>query len=451
MPNFYTPMLGVELKTVSDDGIMKVYELHENDMVTGLKYMCDGEEVSIDGIIDAIPVVRKNVYSTTGQIIDGRSTSPDSQPGTCPTSLTAPYTLGLTGMVIDVATAMKSKHVYVRFDDIIEIGEIAATETKVTPEDLPAGGLTEVLTSAEVGATVSLSEGVYENTSALTIDKSITLVGPNDVPQKPIATNSSAAVAALAEGDGAATTIDMPGAVITGDITVNAPGAEVVFRGLSFTGKTFPVIAAADKVSFINCRFDKLAPTDAKTYLIKTTSTDPMKLTIQGCYFGPVDPTATGKLYNLFELNAPLVSGSSFVNNYFDLDHCAHNSINVYACVNNATITISDNHSVKSAAMVRLGIKEDRTCKIVCDGNSYDTTDVPEWAGLMTIQPYGKVTTSMANWTVLINNTVAKEYPDQLAVIYFGKNDLTYSKEVLPKVYVNNVETECPIVNDQTA
>lgn len=430
------PSVEVLLKIISEENVMSQYTIREGDKLTGLTYMEKGEEVTVDGIVDAILVDKQQSPVGVGTILDGRSTNPEISGEVCPVSRTTPFVLTASGMIVDIASALHSKHILVKFADVVSIGSVAATNKIVTPESLPEGGVAAVLAEVEEGATITLAAGSYAATEALTIDKSVAFVGPNDVPQGPIKARSA----------------ELPGAVMDAPITIDNPEAEVSFRGLTFTGATFPVVNAAKEVSFVNCRFEGQNPTAAKTYGIKTAvSETPIKMTVSGCYFGAPVADATGKLYNLFELNTPLASGSSFRDLYFDVDGCTHNFINIYDCADNAVVTIDNCYAAVSKNMIRLGVKGAKAIKLNINNCSYAETDQDvAWAGVMLMQPYGKATTDMSKWVININKLDNKSGVDQVAYLYFGKTDMPYDETKLPSMFVDGVAYEYPIINDQT-
>ena len=71
--------------------------------------------------------------------------------------------------------------------------------------------------------------------------------------------------------------------------------------------------------------------------------------------------------------------------------------------------------------------------------NSYDSTDVGEYAGLVLIQPYGQATTSMKNVVINIDDTINNSGEEQLWYYYAGMKDAQLAIEDRPKVYINGV------------
>lgn len=227
----------------------------------------------------------------------------------------------------------------------------------------------------------------------------------------------------------------------TKPVVINAPEKDIVFDGCDFTEEALISVIAANSVAFRNCRFYGLIPNAAKTYGIKVDKAAEVKLVIENCFFGANPKVDSNKLYNLLELTGKLKDGSSISSNYFAADCCTHNQINVYAVTDGATIKLNKNEAVYSGNLVRIGIQGEPVCTIEMIGNKYHTTDPSEdgaWAGLVLIQPYGKVTTSFNNMTVQIKETVNLSDNDQVIYLYAGGSDTKFNKETsYPKVYID--------------
>ena len=238
--------------------------------------------------------------------------------------------------------------------------------------------------------------------------------------------------------------------VLGGKLTISA-GANVVFDGVTFNKDALIVAPGGGELTIRNCRMlDLNLPETGKLYPIMTTGdTDPIKLSITNTFFGDNvgDGSESGKVYNLMELNAPMADGSVISNNYFSNACQTHNSINVYAAVEDATITISNNYWEKSANAIRIGVKGEPRVTFFIENNIYNSTDEdePNWAGLVLIQPYGTKTTSMALMTVIINNT--KHFDEyQIWYKYAGSNDMQFTDNNVPTVIVDGVTELQPIV-----
>lgn len=140
--------------------------------------------------------------------------------------------------------------------------------------------------------------------------------------------------------------------------------------------------------------------------------------------------------YNAMELNVALANGSSISGNKFDLV-CNHNIINIYDVEDGAVININDNIFEKAANGIRIGIKGDKRCTINIKRNTYKSTDIGEYAGLVLIQPYAKATVSMKNVVINIDDTVNESTEEQLWYYYAGVGDTQLAVEDRPKVYIN--------------
>lgn len=172
----------------------------------------------------------------------------------------------------------------------------------------------------------------------------------------------------------------------------------------------------------------------------------PMQLVVDGCYFG----NNTG-VYNVFELNTPLKTGTSISNNYFSAAVGSHNIINIYSVEDGAVININDNYFEMSASAARIGIVGDKNAVINFNNNSYDATDMTdedsdgdyEWAGLLFIQPYGNQTISMKDIEININNTIiSPSIPQQLFVYYSKATDAQLDDSNKPTVNIDGIKED---------
>lgn len=233
---------------------------------------------------------------------------------------------------------------------------------------------------------------------------------------------------------------------ITELLTINGNGKHVVLDGFDFTGNGYVSIQNAACVEIRNCRvYDLNVENAKKNYWLKVDSSAPLKLIVENCFFGP-STGVQGALYNLIEPNVYLADGSSFSNNYFNKQCCTHNAINLYGAVENAQITVSGNVFEVSAGTVRIGVKGQPTCTILMDGNvikKHNTAYGLEDAGLVTVQPYGKQTTSFANMAIYMSNTKAPT--EQIIYGYYGSNDTELTEARMPKIYVDGEQISAPI------
>lgn len=283
----------------------------------------------------------------------------------------------------------------------------------------------KAMSDESVGGVV-LSNVTYENAiEAKTID----IVGNN-------------ATVLASSGSRCTDTIAKNETVFKGTLSVQ-DGADVVISGVTFTTASPITIKGAETVTFKNCKFVDVQPTASKSYYITgNASTTPVLYQFEGCYFGNNPVTETGKQYNLFELNSTVADGSYIKNCYFAKNACTHNSINIYEVEDNSTIEIANNVFEYSANAIRIGIKGNKTTTINVHDNTYLETDSEvAYAGLILVQPYGKVTESFENVTILMDNNINKSGVDQMIYMYCGGGDTQITKETQPKVYINGVLT----------
>ena len=240
------------------------------------------------------------------------------------------------------------------------------------------------------------------------------------------------------EGERCSDTIAENESIIDGVINVTGQ-SDVILSGLTFTENALINVSNEGSLTLNNCKIVNMQADSSKSYLIKSTQENPIKVTIENCYFGTNTANSVGNIYNGLELNCVLKDGSSISNNYFTKDACTHNAINIYAVEEGATIRINGNHFEYSGNAIRIGIKGEPECTIICSGNAYDSTDEnDEYAGLLLVQPYGNKTTSFANCTIKINKT---EHSDdkQLYYLYAGAGDMQFTDSNKPTIIVDGV------------
>ena len=272
--------------------------------------------------------------------------------------------------------------------------------------------------------TIALIPGTFSNQLDLT--RSIKLTGYNS----DVVANT---------GDRCSDVIGENESIINGAINISG-NSDVVLEGLTFTENALIEIENNGSLTLTNCKIVNVTPNAAKTFIVKSTQSNPIKLTIENCYFGSNTTTSTGNVYNGLELNCTLKDGSSISNNYCAAAVCTHNMINIYAVEEGATIYINNNHFEYSANAIRIGVKGEPNCTIVCDGNAYDATDTtyPDYAGLLLVQPYGKQTTSFANCTIKIDNTIHSD-DEQLYYLYAGAGDMQFTDSNKPTIIVDGI------------
>ena len=93
--------------------------------------------------------------------------------------------------------------------------------------------------------------------------------------------------------------------------------------------------------------------------------------------------------------------------------------------------------------MVEKVLKGSPKCTLNFTGNRYDATDVPEWAGLILIQPYGAQTTTFNDMKVNIDSTVNNSGNPQIIYIFSNPTDTQFNYQTnYPKVYIDGVLVE---------
>lgn len=238
---------------------------------------------------------------------------------------------------------------------------------------------------------------------------------------------------------------------ITEKLVINAEAGEVVLNGLDFTKNGYVEITNAKSVVIKNCRIYKMnCEGAAKNYWLNVKGDLPMKLCVTRCFFGD-NPGTSGKLYNLFEMNAKLQGNSQFSHNWFSKNCCTHNTINIYGADEGATIFVNGNHFEDMARQIRVGIKGNSECKLIVNGNYSKVVDTTpeglEWANLLLAQPYGKATTTFENLTIEANDNEFTYTGDNLdkMVAYFGGGDTPLGRTSAPNLLVDGKAVNIPI------
>ena len=57
----------------------------------------------------------------------------------------------------------------------------------------------------------------------------------------------------------------------------------------------------------------------------------------------------------------------------------------------------------------------------------------------------------MSNWTVNIDGNTNNSQFEQITYMYFGANDMPLDETKMPKVFVDGVAYDVPIISDQAA
>lgn len=233
---------------------------------------------------------------------------------------------------------------------------------------------------------------------------------------------------------------------ITDKMTINAAGSSIVLDGFDFTENGFLEVLDADNIVVRNCRIYGLnVEAAAKNYWFHASSSSPIKVTIENCFFGN-NPGIAGTLYNLIEPHIVMEDGSGICRNYFNANCCTHNAINIYGVHENACISIRDNVFEVSAGTVRIGVKGEPVCEIdvsrnivIANNPNYSEAD----AGIVTIQPYGTQTSTFANMTVRMDNNKCPS--EQLIYGYSGEKDTVLTSENMPTILINGEPVNAPI------
>ena len=410
------PQLVVDFSYFTPAGKKEVLTIREGDILKDVIYK------DVDGVI----------RSKTGKVtaIMTTETKSTTNYGSCACHLRSSFAAHVIvdGFVLDCSDVYESDTNMIFVKDLESIGAIAEGKKEVDLANLPEGGLAAIIAELQPGQELKL--GVGEIKEALVIPAGVTIRGAN-------------------AGISAAKGYRAQGGVIEGETVISAPitaaTGNIILDGVTLTGKAVLTPGHDAELVVSNTRFVDFVGDGTNTSrgkndaIIKgVNATDDVKLVVMNSYFGE----ATG-IYNLAELGCNLQSGSSIRNCYFAANACRNNAIAIYEVADEASIAIVDNTFEKSANAVRIGTKQAAECTINITNNTYMETDSNEaYAGLVLIQPYGKVTTSMGAVTININGTKNMTEQEQLWYYYAGNGDAKLEGEDLPKVYVDGVKQE---------
>ena len=230
---------------------------------------------------------------------------------------------------------------------------------------------------------------------------------------------------------------------ITEKVTINAPGEDIVFNGVDFTENAYIYIEDAQSVSLRNCRIYNLADSGKSVQFFNSVKAPKCKITVERCFFGN-NEMEVGRLYNLINLDAVIMDGSSFSYNYFTDKCCTHNEISLYGADEGATINICNNVFEQIDGGVRLGMYGAPTCAFNIHNNvGLAGCDEPDYNGIVLVQTALNMTETFANCTIHMNNT---KYPeDQIIYGYSGAKDTMLDETTAPKVYVDGKLITLPI------
>lgn len=389
--------LGVSLKL--DNG--NVVELREGDIVNDLVYRNNGVETTLSGSV---------------RVIDANTRSNSTIPDDCPPEPYAHRFIQVPSLVIDSSSEYDAELNRVSIASILSIGSVTENAGAIT---VGVGGqykaLSEVLSTAEPGATIKLQDGEF--TEALSFNKSVKIVGSaNTVLTGPIS--------------------------VVGSSDENAEPMSLELENVKLSGNAAMTVRNVGSLTMSNCVVEGLTATgDAAYQPLNILSDNPMVVKVTDCTFGDSDE----KSYNLLNIYGSLKSGSEFSNNTFSAKCCTNNIVNIYNADEGAVINIKNNHSAVSRNMARITTAGNPTFTVNLIGNSYDSTNGqdgwpdPEYAGIMFFQP-SKSTTSFSNCTVNIEKTTMSNPDGQLYYMYaHGEGIIELTEDKLPTVYVDGV------------
>lgn len=408
--------IGVEL-TFDDNTSVKI---NEGNIVRGMAYKNAQKETAVmdEGAVRVICASTK--AQTAG-------------PTDCPPEPYLHKYITPTMFVMDSSDENHAILTRINISDIVSIDSVIDLSEKVTEDAIVVGpgpefkGLDQVVADAEDGAVIQLLPGEYS--APLVLNKNVNIIGEKGtILSGPITIENNAPATMTEDADAPASeterlSVQIGGVKLTGDALVKV-GAGVecfVMTDCVFGGHNIP-------------------DDTTKVMPIALTSEEPTLVIIEGNTFED-EPKSS---YNLIDIYAQLMDGSSISNNEFSANSCRHNSISLYGLDNDAEVKICENHAELSINMVRIGFKGTPKGTVYMERNSYDATDeTPEYQGLFLVQPYGNKTLSFAGVNIHVVDTT---YPagTQLGYIYAGDKDTPWTDDNKPAIYVDGQKVEVP-------
>ena len=408
--------IGVEL-TFDDNTSVKI---NEGNIVRGMAYKNAQKET----VVMDEGAVRVICASTKAQT---------AGPTDCPPEPYLHKYITPTMFVMDSSDENHAILVSITISDIVSIDSVIDLSEKVTEDAIVVGpgpefkGLDQVVADAEDGAVIQLLPGEYS--APLVLNKNVNIIGEKGTILSGPITIENNTPATMAEG-------------------ADAPASEterlsVQIGGVKLTGDALVKVGAGVECFVMtDCVFGghNIPDDTTKVMPIALTSEEPTLVIIEGNTFED-EPKSS---YNLIDIYAQLMDGSSISNNEFSANSCRHNSISLYGLDNDAEVKICENHAELSINMVRIGFKGTPKGTVYMERNSYDATDeTPEYQGLFLVQPYGNKTLSFAGVNIHVVDTT---YPagTQLGYIYAGDKDTPWTDDNRPAIYVDGQKVEVP-------
>lgn len=238
----------------------------------------------------------------------------------------------------------------------------------------------------------------------------------------------------------------------TKPITVNAPGEDVVFDGIDFTGDAVINVLAAKSLTIKNCRFYNIAlGNTAELPLIGDSSKQSgslvdveVRLIIENNYFGKTDT------YNMINFYNKLSDSSRICNNYFTAECCRDDIAAFYSAADDINFDINGNEfevygnkgiqfSFYNEPKVTINFNDNIIGPAVADMNA-------TLRGMCRFRPFPSKTTSFAHITMNANNNKLGEGADRIAFCHRkSTRDIKLTEENVPTYYLNGVKTPIEI------
>lgn len=485
-----TPILTLVIRTMFKDGTFTDELISEGDIVSDLRYVHNGEIKKISGRVSNITYKNAQVKRTYNTFKKLKSyfrfdVTPVSIEIDSSTELHSNVTVIPTRDILERegVTEVKKLNVFFKYgfaskiyfsdntsnvvtihegDIVSDLVYLSKLETKVNAKivaikydkvlkplkletiisnkikEIDVCAIKEIGTTTPIieSGTVSINDAITDSSSGSIYVGTGTFKDPISVSKDVSLNGDKAGISAFSAVRDTKTLKDET--IIEGALKIITSN-DVNVDGVALTKDALVSTGPANNVAMNNCILTALNPDANKSFVVKTGNT-PTLMNVEGCYFGN-NKSVDGKSFrNTLELNCKLKDGTVFSNNYFAKECSGNNDICIYDVDEGANILIENNTWEYSGNGIRIGTKGNARCTITINNNTYNSTDEanPEYAGLVLIQPYGSATTSMKNVTVYINNTHHKD-DKQIFYLYSGGNDMKFTEDTLPTVYVDGV------------
>lgn len=229
-------------------------------------------------------------------------------------------------------------------------------------------------------------------------------------------------------------------------------GVDVYLDGFVFTNHGVLDFENSKNITITNCTFTKLFPEVRRGSMIRLSNSEECVMTVSHCCFESwerysedrIDSIDYAMEYNI-EVTGPL-KNSCFSDNYFVKGCCKSDNIAIFGISNDSSVYIYRNIFEFSGNAIWIGVKDNPTCHVYIENNTYIFTTDDDRAGLVRVQPYLYYTKSFENMTIILNGN-KKPNPDaQILYVYYDEySDTKITQSKVPTIFLNGVRIMKPV------